>query len=163
LNNSKISEIERLRKNKDCEEAIRICSDVIAEDHDAYAVYSKRSYIFRELGRFPEALADLARLTELRPGDPTAYLQRAEWQLELGEDSLALKDIEFVISTNEHYYMDTANFYKAIALLSMDDKLAAAAACLRLPRDFKYHIVTPSLGSRIMTWDELYTMTQRSR
>lgn len=162
MNNSKINEIERLRKSKAYSEAIRVCGEVIAEDHDAYAAYSRRSYIFRDLGQFSEAFADLARLTELRPNDPTAYIQRAEWRLELGEDLLALEDLEFVIGTNEQYYRDTANFYKAIALLSMDDKPAAEAACLKLPRDFKYHIVTPRLGSRVIAWDELYTMTRKA-
>lgn len=157
--NSKINEIDRLRKLKDFEGAIRICDEMISDDASCYAAFWKRCNIFRALGKFSEAFADLERLLEIRPNDPTAYVQRAEWRLELGEDQLALTDIELVLKTKETYYLDTANFYKAIALLNLGDKAAANAVCLKLPADFRYHIVTPYWGG-VISGGELYEMTK---
>jgi len=159
--NKKIEDIARLRKEEKYEEALQVCNEMIAEDNECYAAYSKRSHILHGLGKYSEALRDLGRLIELRPDGPTAYLQRAEWYLEQGDDKLAMDDLDFVIRTGEPYFIDTAYFYRAVACLNLGHKAEAIDACLKLPDDFKYQIETPRWGGRLLSRDDIYRMANQ--
>lgn len=160
MNNLRIGEIDRLMRDNRYAEAILICDELIAEDVDCYLGYSKRSYLYHDMGNFAAAIADLAHLMRLRPPDLAAYMRRAQIHLGLGEDRLALQDIEFVIASNEYYFLDTARCYKIIALLNLGEKAAAKLALSKLPHGFRYHVVTPRLGSSVITREVLYDMTK---
>ncbi|WP_222610890.1 hypothetical protein [Undibacterium sp. FT79W] len=157
----KLENIDRLFINEEYDLALQICNEIIAENEDCYAAYSERSCIFHALGRNSEAFDDVDKLIKLRPTSPTAYMRRARWHLEQGADDLALKNVNFVIELGTEYFIDSAYFYQAIALLNIGKKTEAIEACQMLPGDFRDYVNTYNIRGKLLSRDDLYRLAQQ--
>lgn len=152
-----LEQVVVLHRQRRYEEAIDLCTAVIERDEDCYAAYSRRSYSNYALGRLTEAFQDADRLVALRPASPTAYICRARWHMEVGQDEAALSDLNKVVETGEPYFLDSALFYLSIVLSNLGRYEEAEKICEALPSDIKDHIETP-LTSRVITTDQLRTL-----
>jgi tetratricopeptide (TPR) repeat protein len=155
LQAEKLADAAALLREGKYQEAIDIYSCIIFEESDCYAAFSARSRIFHDLGMHADALRDIAKLIELRPNSPCAFIERAAWYLELGDDQLAIGDADFVIATGDEYFINTAHFYKAVASFNLGEKQNLMDSCGKLPLDFKSYIKTLRHGGRLLTRDDL--------
>jgi len=87
-------------------EALALCDEIIATDDAIYNVYYDRSRILYRIGHKSEAFQDLEILMKLRPWSPSAHITRAEWNLEIGHDLLAIEDLTFVIDSQDAYFLE---------------------------------------------------------
>jgi tetratricopeptide (TPR) repeat protein len=155
LQSEKLADAAALLKEGKYQEAIDICSGIILEESDCYAAFSARSRIFHDLGKHEDALRDIAKLIELRPNSPCAFIERAAWYLELGDDQLAVSDADFVIATGDEYFINTAHFYRAVASFNLGQKQNLMDSCDKLPLDFKSYVKTWRHGGRLLTRNDL--------
>lgn len=147
----KLKKLPQLLQRKEYMAGLRLCDEIIEHEPLVYSVYSDRSFILREVGELQRAFDDINTLVNLRPECPTGYLKRAEWHLEFGANELAIKDLTFVINTEERYFLHTAYFYRAIGYLQLHRKREAKDDCFKLPADFSFYVKTLQLGGVVIS------------
>lgn len=163
-------QLDRLEKAEDfCEqkkyeEAILVCSDLIAEDECLYAAYSKRSYAYFAIKKYEEAFDDIEILIKLKPDSPSPYFKRGYRQLEFGKYQNAIEDLTFVIDTKEYYFLNTAYFYRLLAYYKLGRKKQALEDCLQLPQDFSLWAKLPGdKKGKVYTKDSLRELITKMR
>jgi tetratricopeptide (TPR) repeat protein len=157
----KLAYVKQLYKDEKYEEAIQICNDIIFENEDCFFAYSQRSYSFHALGRNQDAFDDIEKLIELRPTCPVAYMRRARFHLERGDDDLALADANFVIELEDEYFIDTAYFYQAVSLLNLGRSTEALAAYQMLPDDYRDYLKTYNVFGKLISKSDLHDLIKK--
>jgi tetratricopeptide (TPR) repeat protein len=153
-----LEKISQLRNEGAYDEALQICNEIIDTDDACYAAYSMRSRIYYDLGIYSDAFVDLGKLATLRPHSPSAYFERATWNLELGNDQLVLNDVQIILKLGDEYFVNSAYFYLAVAQLNLGNKAEAFDAAIQLPEAFKLYVKTRGFGGRVLTKNELIKM-----
>jgi tetratricopeptide (TPR) repeat protein len=85
---------ELCTQQKKNDEAIRAFSEAIALDKTCFWVIKERAALLEEAHRYDGALADYARMIELKPTDAIGFTSRGRLYQKLGKKSLADKDFE---------------------------------------------------------------------
>jgi tetratricopeptide (TPR) repeat protein len=102
--------------------AIFMLNKAIQNDPNFVEAYYYKAYLnFFNLYNNP--LSDISKVIELKPNRADAYLLRSQIYVEIGENSLALNDINKAIEiiTNDGYYY----YWRGVIKENMNDKIGA--------------------------------------
>ena len=151
----KIELVSSLIKSEDYENALNICNELVEKYTLAYEIVSERAFINYSLGKTDHALADLQTLIDLRPDSPTAYVKRAVWNLEFGNDLQAINDLTVVILMGDEFYIEVSYFYRAIAYIHLGMRDYAYNDYVNLSDDFNFRVKTLKEGTRFLSKEDI--------
>jgi len=118
------------------DDALRLCSDFIAEHPDHPHGYHLRAVVRVLLGEGRLALADRDRVVALCPRLPGAYMARAEDQLRLGDFAAAASDLDRAEALDDGHYWPMIPLLRGHCRAQLGDFTAAEADCARVPEDY---------------------------
>jgi tetratricopeptide (TPR) repeat protein len=155
-----LSEVERLRGASELEKAVNLASTILEVDATCHYAVRARALLFFDLGRYPDALRDMADLVALCPNSPAPFFERAAFNLELGNYMHVVDDAKIVIEFNDPFFLKTAYLYLAVAHLNLGSKMDALAACRNLPIGFGTYVKTASNNGAFVRREELLRMIE---
>lgn len=150
--------ISSLIKNEDYESALNVCNELVEKYNFSHKIMSDRAFLNYSIGRIDEALDDLQTLIDIHPESPSAYVKRAAWNLELGNDIQAINDLTIVILMRDEFYLEVSYFYRAMAYLNLGMRDEAYNDYMNLSEDFYFWIKTPKEGTRFLSNEDIKVM-----
>jgi tetratricopeptide (TPR) repeat protein len=117
-------------------EALRLCSDFIAEHADHPHGYHLRAVVRVLMGEGRLALADRDKVVSLCPHLPGAYMARGEDHLRLGDFAAAAGDFDRAEKLDDGHYWPMIPLLRGHCRARLGRFAEAEADCARVPEDY---------------------------
>lgn len=157
-----IARIERWFDARRYVEVVEFCSELIARFPTDYRLYYHRAQAKTLGGDGRGAIADMTSAIAQNSAEPALFYFRGLWELDEGDQHAAANDLQQAIEAEERlgtsYYVESARFARAIALLFLGDYRQAELECTHVRADLK----TFAAGQQ-WTVDDVLSQAARGR
>jgi tetratricopeptide (TPR) repeat protein len=126
------------RKN-DYAKALELCNAVIEAHPSLPDGLRERASVYSHMGDFSRAIDDITDVMAQEPDNPSDYFFRGWWHLDSGNPAIAVEDLTKALALgdkNNHYHDQSAHFFRAVALLRLQQFDEALADCQHVQDDF---------------------------
>lgn len=136
-----IARIERLFDARRYAEVVEFCSELLARFPTDYRLYYHRAQAKTLGGDGRGAIADMTSAIAQNSAEPTLFYFRGLWELDEGDQHAAANDLQQAVEAEARlgtsYYVESARFARAIALLFLGDYRQAELECTHVRADLK--------------------------
>jgi tetratricopeptide (TPR) repeat protein len=123
-----LSGIERaviLRDGGELDEAIQVCSEILAQKPDNVAAWLERANCYLRKGAFTEAIEDYTHVIQVKPDNGWAWHERGYCYLMLGQHAKAIVDHSKSIELSDHdagQHLRRGHSYRALGQLQQAEE-----------------------------------------
>lgn len=136
-----IDRIERLFDGRRYAEIVEFCSELLARFPAEFRLYYHRAQAKTLGGDGRGAIDDMTSAIAQNPSEPALFYFRGLWALDEGDQHAAANDLQQAVEAEARlgtsYYVESARFVRAIALLSLGSYRQAELECAQVRADFK--------------------------
>lgn len=126
-------------------EALALCEVILEQYPDSYEVYEARSEVHYRMGEYENAMSDLEYVIKLMPNEVSPIFRRGRWKLNRGDYEGAIADLSRIIESGSAYFLDSAYYFRAVALLCCGEYSEALSDSAHVPDDF---FIGPNMMSK---------------
>ncbi|HKO47097.1 MAG TPA: hypothetical protein VJV79_05200 [Polyangiaceae bacterium] len=139
-----VDRIERLFDGRRYAEVVELCTVLLAELPAEFRLYYHRAQAKMLGGDRRGAIDDLTSAINQNPAEPTLFYFRGLWSLDEGNQLSAANDFQGAIDAETKlgtsYYVESARFSRAVALLFIGDFQQAELECAQVRADLKTYV-----------------------
>lgn len=136
-----IDRIERLFDGRRYAEIVELCTALLAQFPTEFRLYYHRAQAKTLHGDLRGAIDDITSAIAHNPDEPALFYFRGLWALDEGNMQSAANDllraVEAETKLGTSYYVESARFARAVALLFLGDFRQAQFECTHLREDLK--------------------------
>jgi tetratricopeptide (TPR) repeat protein len=133
-----LDQVQELCRDGRFDEAQKLCADFIGEHPDHPLGYHLRATVRFLMGDPVMALPDRDRVVALCPGDPGAYLARADALMAVEDFVAAIGDLDRAERFDNGHFGAAIPLFRAECHRRLGQYDAALADCARVPDDFVF-------------------------
>lgn len=132
-----LEKIERLTRDEDYEQALRLANDLLRERPEEVTIWRAKSHIMALEGNYDAAIKDISNAIRIRPEEPDYFFTRGRFLFAHGKYVEAIEDFTRTLELSEQQqsdlHVEAAHFFRAdaYARLKLYDK--AKADCGKIP------------------------------